>query len=355
MQSVSPPGTAPIRTLLDDDALGGAGAPALSDDLAIALYEHMVLARIIDEQLVGRTGDRSPSHHASALGEEATIVGAAAAMRDDDWIFLGSSDFAAALWRGMPLRSYAHHVFGKGVGPGPGRDAPGPPFWRPARVASASPLPGARIAHAVGVAWAARLRRSDVAALVLFGGRATSSNDFHAGLNFAGVHRAPVIAVCRHAVADPSIGASRPRPTSGLAVKAVAYGLPGVRVDGGDILAVWSAVHEARARAAAGQGGTLIEAVTLPPRDGESRDAWAERDPIARARRVLEARRVWSSERDRQLWDDVRADVECAFAEAVEAPGPAGEALFDHVYAALPAHLRDARARMASHPGGGRS
>jgi pyruvate dehydrogenase E1 component alpha subunit len=355
MQSVSPPGTAPIRTLLDDGALGGAVARAISDDLAVALYEHMVVARITDEQLIARPGDRSPGHHASALGEEATVVGAAAAMGDDDWIFLGPSDFAAALWRGMPLRSYARHVFGKVAGPGPGRDAPGPPFWKPARVASASPLPGARIAHAVGVAWAARLRRSDVAALVLFGGSATSSNDFHAALNFAGVHRAPVVAVCRHGVAGPSIRASRPEAASGVAIKAVAYGLAGVRVDGGDVLAVWNAVQEARARAAAGQGGTLIEAVTPPPRDGESREAWEERDPIARARRVLEARHVWSSERDRQLRDDVRADVDRALAEAVEAPGPAGETLFDHVYAALPAHLRDARDRMAFRLGGDRS
>jgi pyruvate dehydrogenase E1 component alpha subunit len=355
MQSVSPPATPPIRTLLEDGARGVGGAPAMSDDLAVALYEHMVVARILDEQLVILQGDRRSVHPANARGEEATIVGAAAAMRDDDWVFLGSSDFAAALWRGMPLRAYAHHVFGKVPGSGAGRDAPGPPFWRPSRVASASSLPGARIAHAVGVAWAARLRRADVAALVLFGDGATSGNDFHAGLNFAGVQRAPVIAVCRHAVAGPAIRPSRQTATSGLAVKAVAYGLPGVRVDGGDVLAVWNAVHDARARAAAGHGGTFIEAITAPPRDGEGREAWAERDPIARARRALDARQVWSAERDRQLRDDVSADVGRALAEAAEATGPAGEALFDHVYAVLPAHLRQSRDRAALGPAGGGS
>jgi pyruvate dehydrogenase E1 component alpha subunit len=308
--------------------------PALSDELAVALYEQMVLARTLDERLVALQREGVITSHASGIGEEAAVVGAAAAMHDDDWVFPSSRELAAALWRGMPLAAYAHHVLGTARDAAHGRNAPDPPFWKAARVASVSPLSGTHIPHAVGVAWAARLRKVNVAALVFFGEGATSSGDFHTGLNFAGVTRAPVVAVCRNNGWATSIPASRQTASDGFAVKAVAYGLRGVRVDGGDVVAVLAAVREARARAAAGQGGTLVEAVI----------AGIERvDPVARTRAQLEARGLWSADREQQLLSEVRADVERALAEARSAEPPARESLFDDVYAELPAHLREQR------------
>ena len=271
-------------------------------------------------------------------------------------MFLATREVAAALWRGMPLAACAHHVFGSARAAGKGRSTQSAPFWKPANVVSVSPLSGTQIAHAVGVAWAARMRKEDVATLVFFGDGATSSADFHTALNFAGVTRAPVVALCRNNGWATSLPASKQTASAGFAVKAVAYGMRGVRVDGGDVIAVLSVVREARARASAGEGGTLIEAVTASSVDGTGGAADAgERDPIVRMRRHLDSRGLSSAERERRLLVEVGVDVDRALAEAeteLEARGPGGEgaaraalraSLFDDVYAEMPWHLREQR------------
>ncbi len=322
----SPPAPAskPLAALRDDGSLDPAHAAGLTGELAVALYEHMVLARALDQRLVALQHEGRITQHASAVGEEATIVGAVAAMQDEDWVFPASRDFAAALWRGVPVVAYAHRAFGNGRDTGKGRDAPGPPFWKEAHVASTSPLVGTHIPHAVGAAWAARIRGAKAATLVFFGEGATSAGDFHTGLNFAGVTRAPVIAVCKNNGFATSTPASKQTASAGFAVKAVAYGLRGVCVDGSDVVAVFSVVREARARAVAGQGGTLVEAV-IPGNDVH--------DPIARMRLHLESRGLGGAERDDRLVAEVGADIERALAEAGEAPKPAHETLFEDVYA----------------------
>jgi pyruvate dehydrogenase E1 component alpha subunit len=330
---------APLGLLRDDGSVDPACADVLSDELAVALYEHMVLARAVDERLVALQREGAIASHASAAGQEAVIVGAAAAMQDSDWIFPSSREFAAALWRGMPLEAYAHHVFGTTGDAAQGRNAPDPPFWRAARVASASPLVGTQIPHAVGVAWAARIQKADVAALVFFGEGATSSNDFHTGLNFAGVTRAPVVAVCRNDGWATSTPASRQTASPGFAIKALAYGLRGACVDGGDVVAVLSVVREARARAMAGLGGTLVEAMVSRQDPSETPDT----DPVARTRRHLEARGLWDPAREQRLSGEVRADLDRAVAGAMAAEKPARDTLFDHVYAELPWHLQEQR------------
>src|SRR5580658_5771305 len=175
-----------VAALREDGTVDPARAEGIPDELAVALYEQMVLSREADAHLVALQRQGRIAHHASAHGEEAAVVGAAAAIRDEDWMFLASREFAAALWRGMPLAALIHHALGAASAPWRGRDAQAPPYWKPARVVSTSPLSATQVPHAAGVAWSARARREDVAALVFFGEGATSSADFHAGLNFAG-------------------------------------------------------------------------------------------------------------------------------------------------------------------------
>jgi pyruvate dehydrogenase E1 component alpha subunit len=328
----SAPAPIPVAALRDDGSLDPTYAAGLSGELAVALYEHMILSRSLDLRMIDLQRQGAVVQHASAIGEEATVVGAAAAMQDDDWIFPSAREFAAALWRGMPLAAYAHHAFGTAADPARGRDAPGFPFWKPARVASVGPLVGTQISHAVGAAWAARIRKANTASLVFFGEGATSTADFHVGLNFAGVTRAPVIAVCRNNGFAASTPASRQTASAGFAIKAVAYGLRGVCVDGADVVAVLSVVREARACALAGQGGTLIEAI-LPGNDRV--------DPIARMRRHLQASGLGGGESEQRLAADVSADVERALAQASSAERAPRESLFDDVYAELPWHLRE--------------
>jgi len=335
------PGPPQIAALREDGTVDPSQGQGLHDELAIALYEQMVLSRETDAHLVALQRQGRIMHHASAHGEEAAVVGAAAAIRDEDWMFLASREFAAALWRGMPLAALIHHALGAASAPGRGRDAQAPPYWKPARVVSTSPLSATQVPHAAGVAWSARARREDVAALVFFGEGATSSSDFHSGLNFAGVTRSPLLAVCRNNGWATSTSADRQTASDGFAVKAVAYGVRAVRVDGADVVAVFGVVREARERASAGEGCTLIEAVTTPRAGAESDASWSARDPIARMRRHLEHRGLWSEERDAQLRAEVTADVERAIAEADRPSAAPIDDFAEEVYAQMPWHLRE--------------
>jgi 2-oxoisovalerate dehydrogenase E1 component alpha subunit len=347
MQVLAPEPPPPVGALRDDGSADAAHTAALSEELAVALYEQMVVARELDERLVSLQREGRVTAHATAVGEEAAIVGAAAAMLDTDWLFLGPREGGAALWRGVSLIASANHAFGSMHDRSKGRNPPGTASAKSARIASTSPLSGTSISHAVGVAWAARIRGEDVASLVFFGEGATSSADFHTALNFAGVRAAPVIALCRNNGWATSLPAHRQTASAGFAAKAVAYGLRGVRVDGADIVAVLSVVREARARAAQGQGGTLVEAITAPMAEGEGADAWSRRDPISRMRRYLESRSLWSEQTEQRLRSDVRADVDRALGEAERARRPAPESIFDDVYSELPWHLQEQRASLA--------
>jgi pyruvate dehydrogenase E1 component alpha subunit len=324
-----------LAAMRDDGSVGP--EHLLVEELAVALYEHMVLARALCKRVAQLAADTDRPDAGAELahlgggpptGDEATVVGAVAAMNDDDWVFPGSRGVAAALWRGMPLAATMHHVLATARDAGKGRSAPESPFWRDARVVSVSSLVGTQISHAVGVAWAARMRSNDEAALVFFGEDAAGSGDFHAGLNFAGVSRAPLVAVCR---SRPPRGALAPG-VAVLARKAIAYGLRGVAVDGGDVVAVLAVVREARRRAAAGLGATLVEAIVA---DGA--------DPIARMRGHLEWRNLWNPDRDAGLRSEVLADIDRAVAEASSAGKPARDTMFDDVFAELAWPQRDQR------------
>ncbi|MDP9001799.1 MAG: thiamine pyrophosphate-dependent enzyme, partial [Myxococcota bacterium] len=314
----------PLGVLRDDGTLDPAHTGTISEELAVALYEHMVVARTLDERVVALQREGVVTQYASAAGEEAAILGAVAALNDDDWVFPSSREIAAALWRGMPLAAVAHHLFGTADDAAKGRDAPHSPFWRKAHIASTSPLVGTQIPHAVGFAWAAQMQGQSLATLVFFGEGATSTGDFHAGLNFAGVTRAPVVALCRNNGWAMTTPVSRQTASDGIAVKSVAYGLDGVQVDGTDIVAVLSVVRAARQRAVAGHGGTLIEAI-IP--------GLASADPLARTREHLEARNLWSGHREEDLRREVRTDVDRVFSEALSAAKPGRNTLFDDVYA----------------------
>jgi 2-oxoisovalerate dehydrogenase E1 component alpha subunit len=192
------------------------------------------------------------------------------------------------------------------------------------------------LSHAVGFAWAAKLSGDDVAALAFFREPATASGDFHTGMNFAGVYRAPAIFFCiSHGVSD-DVGALRRLPAA--YAKAVAYGVFGVRVDGDDLFAVHRAVREALVRASRGEGPTLVEAVTTM--QGER-----SRDPLERVRHYLEARKLWAEADERDQAARMRSELEAAISAAELEPKPRAESMLEDVYAELPWHLREPRDR----------
>ena len=334
---------AAMQTASETSANAHSGEP-LDAATALAAFRHMVRLRLLSARMVDLQRTEKVAFHASSLGEEAAIVGATLAAREQDWVFPGTREWGAAIVRGMPIAAYVHHAFGTSHDPAKGHAAPDHPPARKVKVAPASGVVGAHVPQAVGAAWAAKIEKHDVATIALFGEGATSTGDFHNALNFAGVFKTPCVLVCRNngrAVSTPSARQSR---SESYAAKAIAYGVASAKIDGIDVDAVLALVREAHARAIAGKGTTLIEITTSPldaaALSGGDLLATSDRDPIARLRKTLERDKAIDPAGVDALVRETNAEIDAAIAGAESAPRLAPSTLFDDVYSELPVHLR---------------
>jgi len=342
-----------LRVIRDDGSTDPGLDPKLSRDEAVRMYRGMMLERILDTRMLalqrqGRIGFYGPS-----VGQEAAIVGAALAMGPDDWIVPQYREPGAALVRGMPLRSLVAQLIGNAEDSVKGRQMPCHYVYRKGNYLSISSPVGTQIPHAVGVAWAMKIRREPAAVLVYFGDGATSTSDFHVAMNFAGVYRVPCVFLCNNNQWAISLPVSRQTASKTLSQKADAYGFDGVRVDGMDALAVYRATRDAVERARSGGGPTLLEAVTYrlgphsssddPSRYREEAEVapWRARDPLVVFRRYLERAATWDDAREAALEQEIGDEITRAVAEAERAPPPGRETLFTDVYADLPWNLRE--------------
>jgi 2-oxoisovalerate dehydrogenase E1 component alpha subunit len=348
--------------LRSDGTLDPEHDPGLSNADVISLYRSLVETRTLDERFVQLQRQGRIGFHVGSLGEEAAILGSAWAMRKQDWLFPCYREFGAALLRGLPFQKLVDNMFGNVNDTVKGRQMPCHYTCRAVGWASISSPVGTQITHAVGLAWAAKIRREDVASLVYFGDGATSSSDFHSGLNFAGVFKLPVVFLCRNNGWAISVPVERQTATRTFAEKAVAYGIEGVRVDGNDVFAVVSATKRAIERGVRGEGPTLIEAITYRMgghstsddpnryRESEALEAWAARDPIERLRAWLTDQSLWSDEEERTLGVEIGERFRDAVAVAERTPPPPLESMFDDVYQTVPWHLAEQRAELLRGP-----
>ncbi len=351
-----------VKCLRDDSMLDPRTDPGLSSAEVIALYEAMLRTRVLDDRLVALQRQGRIGFHIGSLGEEASIIGSAFALRPQDWLFPCYREFGGALWRGMPLQRYVDNMFGNANDPAKGRQMPDHYCFRQAKVTSISSPIGTQITQAVGFAWAAKLKKDDLAAIVYFGEGATSSNEFHNGLNFAGVFKTPTIFFCRNNGWAISVPTERQTASRTFAEKAVAYGMPGVRVDGNDIFAVIKVTRDAVERAARGEGSTLIEAMTYrlsghstsddpkAYRPDGTVDPWRAQDPMARLRRYLHKHHGWTDARDKELEASLDADLREAIKAAEATAGPSLESMFEDVFAEVPWHLAEQRDELVRGP-----
>lgn len=338
--------------------------PALSEEALLAYYAAMVRTRVFDTRAVnlhrqGRIGFFVPS-----FGEEAAQIASTAVLEPEDWLFPQYRETGAALFRGYPLDRLLGQLLGNEQDLSKGRQMPNHFGMAEIRFAAASSPVGTQIPQAMGAAWAFKLRKEKNLALVYFGDGATSEGDFHAGLNFAGVFSLPTIFFCKNNQYAISMPVHRQTASTTLAIKAVAYGMPGVRVDGNDFLAVYNATREAARRARAGEGPTLIEAVTFrmgphstaddPTRYRETAEveAWKGYDPIVRFRRYLEKKGFWDGERETELWARLEREVQQALAAAEKVPPPSLDTIIEDVYATVPWHLHEQLAEIREAHGG---
>jgi pyruvate dehydrogenase E1 component alpha subunit len=330
------------RVIGDGDAIPDGEVEGLGSDELLQLYRNLVLLRTYDERSVvyhrqGRIGT-----YAIFWNHEAMQAGSVFALEDRDWIFPAYRESAIGLLRGMPVSTVLSWWRGHPAG-----------WWNPRdyNVASICVPIATQIPHAVGLAWGSRLKGEDTVALTLFGDGATSEGAFHEGATFAGVMKAPVILFCNNNQWAISTPLSKQTAAPTLADKAIGYGIPGVRVDGGDVLAVYEATRDAVLRARAGDGPTFIEAVSYRAAphataddpslyiDPERVEEQRENECVGRFERYLKRLGVLGDERAEAVKAEALELMRAGIAEA-EAEPPADPSLvFEHAYADPPPSL----------------
>lgn len=341
------------RVLYDGSGMEGVEVPRLPPETLKKAFRTMLLVRTLDAKLTNLQRQGRIGFYGACTGQEATPIGTAMALRDDDWVFPALREGSTALYRGFRLSHYVAQCMGNDHDIQKGRQMPCHYADRSVNHVSWSSVIATQLLHAAGAAYAMKLKGTEQVAVGFLGDGATSENDFHGAMNFAAVTKAPVVFVCQNNHFAISVQQDHQTATKTYAEKAAAYGMPGVRVDGNDVLAVYDAVREAVERARNGAGPTLIEAVTyrLVPhstsddptryRDERQYQEWLKRDPVELFRRFLLGRRVVTESWEKKIQAELDAEVEVAIKEAEAASLPAPETMFTDVYESVPELLKD--------------
>ncbi len=345
-----------FRRYLDAEGRAVAELPAFARPPAavVPLLRALLRTRAFDARLVALQRSGQLGTYASSLGQEAVGVGAASAMRPEDVLLPSFREQGALLLRGVAMRELLLFWGGDERG----SDWAGPRADFPISIPVASHAP-----HAAGVALAFRQRGEPRVAVCMLGDGATSKGDFYEALNLAGVWALPAVFVVSNNGWAISVPRARQTAAETLAQKAIAAGIPGEQVDGNDVIAVRDAIERALARARAGGGPSLVEALTYRLADHTTADdarryrdeaevaaAWRA-EPIARLRRWLESGGAWSAADETALAAEISREIEAAVAAYLATPRRAPESMFDALYAELPRALAAQRAEVAASDG----
>lgn len=338
-----------LSILAEDGSLDKKLEPDLSDEFLLKIHRMMLLSRRFDERMLklqrmGRIGTFAP-----VKGQEASQLGIVAAMRDSDWMVPSFRETTAYLWRDTPMENILLTFGGYYQGNEVSSDS--------TNLLVSVPV-GTQPLHAVGIGYGIKYDGKDDVVATFFGDGATSEGDFHEAMNMAGVYQVPVLFVCQNNQWAISIPREKQTRAKTIAQKAVAYGIPGIQVDGNDILAMYVAAQEAVERARSGGGPTLIEAVTYrlsvhttaddpsKYRNEEEVKEWEKKDPLPRFNKYLIGKGVLTEERLEELEEEVKEEIRQAVDKAeTQMEELSGEALtmFDHLYEEMPPYLKEQR------------
>ncbi|MBT4016667.1 MAG: hypothetical protein HOE62_01875 [Alphaproteobacteria bacterium] len=334
-----------IRQVIDDQGklTGDLPEPDIAPEKLLHMYETMVMVRAIDDRgwILQRSG--RIEFWIPHCGLEAVHNGATLAYEDDDWIVMGYRHPGVMLLRGVPLVQLFAQFFGRDGDPFKGRRLPTLMGDRRYNIVPTTTQVGSYLPHTCGMAMAAKIKGDATNFMVMFGDGSSSRGEFHSALNFAGVHKPPVVFICENngwAISTPQ---STQTASATYAEKGDAYGVRNLVVDGNDALAVYSVVKEARDMGH-DEGATLIEAVTYRMgyhtssdnpdlyREQADVDVWVPWDPLTRLRKYLERRKLWNKKKEDALWTRCKAEISAAIkaAEAMDFPTPA--TMFDDTY-----------------------
>ena len=340
------------RSYLAPDGTVRSALPAFAADIStlLALYRGMVLTRAFDLKAVSLQRTGRLGTYAVSLGQEAVSVGIASAMRAEDVLLPSYRDNGTLLWRGTKMEEILLFWGGDERGnlsSGPAHDFP---YCIPV---------GSQAPQAAGVAYAFKLRKEPRVAVCLFGDGATSKGDVYEAMNFAGVHKLPVVFVANNNQWAISVPLKLQTASETLAQKAIAAGFTGEQVDGNDVIAVRAAAEEAIAQARAGGGPRLIEALTYRLSDHTTADdaaryrpseevqaRWKE-EPIARLRAYLVSQKAWGKAQEEELAAECQKKIKAAIERYLASSARAPETMFDHLYAELPRAYAGQRAELS--------
>src|SRR5256712_11436519 len=334
-------------SILDSDGnLDSALEPDLSATEMKRLCGSMRLGRRLDERMLRLQRQGSIGTFGPIKGQEASQLGSVCTLRESDWMVPSFRETAAMLWRGWPIEKLLMTFAGQLEGCQPAPEQHDLPITIPV---------GTQLPHAVGLAYAAQYRGDDVVVMAYFGDGATSEGDVHEALNFAGDWNVPVVFVCQNNQWAISVPLKKQTHSRTIAQKALAYGLPGLQVDGNDVLAVYAASKEAVDRAREGGGPTLIECVTYrlgvhttaddptKYRSEEEVREWERKDPLTRFVEYLRKKNLLEEGLEQQVDAEIAAAV-----KRFEAMAPPDVlTMFDHAYAEKPPELLAQRDELA--------
>lgn len=312
------------------------GLPKFSEKQIREIYELMVLARTFDDIALKLQREGRILTYASLLGQEAAQIASAYALQDNDWFVTTYRDHGVWITRGLPMENLYMYWAG---------DERGMDYKQNLKALPPAIPIGSHIPHAVGLAWAEKMKGTKNAIIVYFGDGATSKGDFHEAMNFAGVFKVPCVFLCENNQWAISTPRSRQTSSETIVQKAEAYGFEGVLVDGNDVFAVYKATQDALQKAREGKGPTLIEAYTYRLESHTTADdwrryrsekeveEWREKDPIVRLRKYMEKEKLWDEKEEKGLQEKAKAQVNEAVKKFEEIPGPERDDMFRDIYA----------------------
>lgn len=322
--------------------------PDLPQDLLRTMYDKMLLSRRFDERMLKLQRQGQLGTFAPVKGQEAAQIGAVAALDSSDWIVPSYREIAAYVWRDLPLEGMLLYNAGYNEG---GR-VPDEHHFLPPSI----PV-GSQMLHAAGLAYGLRFQHKQEIVLTFFGDGATSQGDFHEAMNFAGVFACPVIFLCQNNRYAISVPRSKQTSSKTLAQKALAYDIPGIQVDGNDVLAVYRAVSDAALRARDEHQPTLIECLTYrlsvhttvddpkKYRSDQEVKEWEQRDPLPRFQRYLQDKGILSDDDIEQNEEAIEQHLKRATQawkdqmDKLDYPA----AMFEHLLAEVPPALQEQR------------
>ncbi|WCK53538.1 pyruvate dehydrogenase (acetyl-transferring) E1 component subunit alpha [Aneurinibacillus sp. Ricciae_BoGa-3] len=316
--------------------VGNKSMPEVSDEKLQELMRKMVYTRVWDQRAISLNRQGRLGFYAPVAGQEATMCGSQSALGKEDFILPSYRDIPQMVWHGFPL----HKAFLYSKGHYQGGQIP-----EDVNVLMPQIIIAAQITQAMGVAMGFKLNNEKRVAITYIGDGGTSQGDFYEGLNFAGVYKVPAIFFVQNNQYAISTPFSKQTAAESIAAKAQAVGIKGVRIDGMDVLSVYNTVKEARERALAGEGPTLIEALTFrygphtmagddPTRyrQQEEMTEWEQKDPLIRFRSYLESKNLWSKEEEDKVIEQAKAEIAEAIKLADAAPKQKVTDLIDIMY-----------------------